>query len=220
MSQATRWFTDRNIAAKVLTAVALGALVAIAVGLLGLSKMGQMSAETDALYNQNVVPLTDLANVRASGSTYREAVLKHLVTTDDAEMSALETQLTESKAQFDEDLTVYQAKAADPDATEEYRTAWSEYQRVTEDAVLPLSRENRAVEASAVRAEQLDPLAVRTAEAAGAMIDAESAQALDRLDSAHALNSSARTTSVILILAGVALALAVGFVIARLISSS
>src|SRR5690242_8567082 len=57
------WFADRPVAVKIAAAIVIVAAVAVAVGVTGLLKMATIAADGRAVYNRNLVPITDLEKV-------------------------------------------------------------------------------------------------------------------------------------------------------------
>ena len=55
-----RWFTDRTVATKVLTAVLVAAAVAVAVAAVAISRLGSVDSNSDAMYERNILPLGKL----------------------------------------------------------------------------------------------------------------------------------------------------------------
>src|SRR5690348_2367198 len=57
------WFADRPVAVKIASAVLIVAAVAVAVGLTALVKMSAMAANSRYIYDQNLLPITQLTQV-------------------------------------------------------------------------------------------------------------------------------------------------------------
>src|SRR4051794_27601721 len=90
-----RWFRDLGVRPKVLAAVGLNAMVAIAVGVMGLSSLSSSADQADTLYSSNVMGVSalddirgDVADIRLQG---RSAVLAPDEAAKDDAVANLET---------------------------------------------------------------------------------------------------------------------------------
>jgi methyl-accepting chemotaxis protein len=205
---------DLPVLVKILSAVLVTLVVAVGVGLLGLVKLGATADETQAMYEQNVQPLTVLAQVQRTAMQLRLDTLNHATSLDTASMDRIEAAIDDHEAALAELLASYRPNAADPaavDATEH----WQEVGRLRDGVVIPLSRANDMAAYQQARDTQLVP-AIEIAEAdLAAARAAEEEQAADRAARAQATYADSRTTIVIALLVGSLVALGLGVGVAR-----
>ena len=77
-----RWFTDRPVAVKVLTAVGTTAVVAATVGVVGIQSVGATHDETAAVSEHDMAGAADLAEARLAMTESQLDVTSHVGSLD------------------------------------------------------------------------------------------------------------------------------------------
>ncbi|SDO02464.1 methyl-accepting chemotaxis protein [Geodermatophilus sp. DSM 45219] len=206
---------DLPVLVKILSAVLVTLVVAVGVGLLGLVNLGKTADETQAMYEQNVQPMTVLAQAQRTAMQLRLDTLNHATSLDAASMDRIEIAIEDHEAELAELLSSYRPSAADPAAVEAFTEHWEEVGRIRDGVVIPLSRVNDLAAYQQARDTQLIP-AIQVAETdLAAAFAAEEAQAAERASGAQAAYADSRTTIIIALLVGSLVALGLGVVVAR-----
>ena len=78
-------FRERGIMAKIVSAIGVAVLVAVAVGLVGLRSLGESADATESMYQDQLVGTADVEAVRAQVYALRLAAVNYAVATDTAQ---------------------------------------------------------------------------------------------------------------------------------------
>ncbi|HYY12368.1 MAG TPA: methyl-accepting chemotaxis protein [Kineosporiaceae bacterium] len=202
---------------KVLLCVGLVALVALAVGLLGLIRLGSVASATAQVYQQNVLAGGHLAAARELGMKTRLDVANLAIAQDKASMDKYDAAIKQDDAKFDEAVAAYAALAADPALVDQLKQNWTDYRSIRDAKILPLARANKLAELQKIRNAEVIPLNLKAAELLQSMVDVEAASAKSRVESAAAAYTSARSTIVVLLAAGLVASIGLALYVARLI---
>ncbi len=206
---------DLPVLTKILSAVLVTLVVAIGVGVLGLTKLSGTADEVQTMYEVQVEPLGVLARAQRVAMQLRVDVLDHATSLDAAGMDEGEGLVAEHEAELGELLDSYQPEAADPATITAFREHWEVVAKVRDDALLPVSRRNDAQSFQQVRDSQFLPAFEDAQADLEAAFTAEASQAADRAEEAQAGYRSARTAIVTALVVGGALALGLGVLVAR-----
>src|SRR4051794_12731325 len=82
-----RGVNDLSVRIKIAAVVALALLVAVMVGITGLSALGNTNADAQRMYSSNVAGAAAIGNVRAQALQTRLSVLNHALSHDQASMA-------------------------------------------------------------------------------------------------------------------------------------
>ncbi|MGX5653611.1 methyl-accepting chemotaxis protein [Geodermatophilus nigrescens] len=211
---------DLPVLAKILTAVLITAVVAAGVGLLGLRELSATAGEVRAMHDENVLPLATLTELELAQMQLRIDVLNYAVNPDPVARQQLETTMREDEAALSELLEEYRPGAADPAAVDAFADTAAELATIRRDGLLPLVRSNQLVAFEQARTGQYLPVVQRASEQLQQAFTAETAQADDRAVSAAAAYHQARTIIIAALLAGIALAVGLGVLVARQIMAT
>jgi methyl-accepting chemotaxis protein len=214
---AGRWLADRRVRTKILFGVVLVSLVAVAVGVLGVVRLGAVSREARALYTEDLQPVTHLAEVRDMAFKTRLDVNNLAVAQDATAKRTYEAAIAADDAALDEALAVYAPRAAEPALVQEFVDAWSRYRVVRDRSLVPLARAGRLADLQKVRNAEAIPLNLAADRRLEEMVAAESADGQERAAATEQSYRSSRTAIVVVLLTGLALALALALYVARLI---
>ena len=215
----SRWLNNRTVNTKILAGIGVMAAVALAVGVLSVSRMGTLNTLTRDLYNQGLVPLNHVQTVQADMAITRQDVLNHAVSVDAANKSKYEKTIKDDNAKFDSDLAVYAKESAVPDLVSQLHDTWGTYQDA-QTQVLEASRRNDLVEVGRVREQLTGPATTKAYQIVAQIIEQETVDARHRAKLAEQTHDSARTLIIIVLSVGVLLAVAFGLIVARMIVGS
>ncbi|MGD9754628.1 MAG: MCP four helix bundle domain-containing protein [Acidimicrobiia bacterium] len=213
-----RWFLDRGLFTKLLTAVGVVAVAAIVVGVVGTTQLGTLAAHNRSLYEDQYLGTTTLTALRRQMAAVRLDVVNHgassapevldryegLLTEDDAALLDVRGQVAQlsvtptQRAAIDDALAEWDAYLPLRDELVRLRRADDEagWERVRNEA----ATHTEAAEASIQTA--IDDIKAETA----AIADADAATA-----------RSARTTVLLVLLIGLAAGVGVALFVSRLI---
>jgi len=213
------WFSDLSMNTKILAAVLLVALVAVATSVLSVAKLATVSSSVHYLYDSNVIPLTELGDARqAAMQSWIDVAALAEERNPSARQARLDT-IHQGDTVFDEALTKYMSHAKRHDLAVQFQAVWSDY-RVTRDATaVPLLISGDSVRYSVVREKQLAPLTAKAFGLIDKMTAAEEQDARDTVRGADRTYSNARTFIIIVLVVGVVLAIILALFMAHLVTS-
>ena len=135
------WFKGLNTFARLMAAFALLGLILAAVGWLGVSQLGAMQANTDDVYNRQLLPLVALSDIQNDVQRIRQDSYKMFTPIDAKEAAAV----VESARALDRDLVARIDRFGPLVGSEEerasfnrFREAAAEYRRHREERQYPL----------------------------------------------------------------------------------
>ena len=105
----TSWWGDRRIRTKVLAPVAVAAVVAGTIGVLGLSAMADTQDRINSLYADVTVPVNDLGTVDADLEHSNALLSELLLNTDPAVLEQVQADIAATDAEIDEPFAAYTA---------------------------------------------------------------------------------------------------------------
>ncbi len=216
----TKLIADRNVGTKILTAVALACVATLVVGLLAVSSLAKLSTSANKIY---VDGLTAVDMVGAAETALVENganVLDHGISNDAAAMKESERVIAESDKVFDEELKGY--KATDLTGREEalarLEAAVAEIRAIRDEKMLPASRKDDLDTFRTVRDGEFTTQMTAARTAVGDLLEIENRVGKELADEAVATYGSARTTMLVVSLGGIGLSMALGLMVARMIT--
>jgi methyl-accepting chemotaxis protein len=210
-----RWVANWSLNVKILSVVAVLSLVGAGIGTFAITRMSALSEATNSLYTGSVVPAQQIEQLAIDIGVMRAAVLNHAVADNAVDKSEQEATIRASDASFDEHLAAYRANAADPGLLDLLVTAWQQYRTVRDQEMLPASLRDDRAEVAQIREGPLGSAAAGAMTALDNVSDAEDAAAHAQADRARHDFESARTVTIAVLVAGLALATLFGLLIAR-----
>ncbi|MGN6688329.1 MAG: MCP four helix bundle domain-containing protein, partial [Actinomycetales bacterium] len=221
MAAFTAAFGNAKVSAKILAAVIIAAVAALVVGVLGISALGQVSTKAQDIYAQGLQPLKALEELKQAALQTRLDLLNHAVSSDASHMAKYDDKLRADDAAYDAALTAYQKFPQDGGRgalVADMQQNWTSYRTLRDTVMLPLSRKGDAKGFETARDEKSLPLTNQTTADLGKLIDIESKDAVARAASAKATYTSSRTLVILVLVAGIALALVAGVLVSRAIA--
>ncbi|MEV6844555.1 methyl-accepting chemotaxis protein [Actinoplanes sp. NPDC051411] len=215
-------FADLSVSVKVLTAVTVAAGVALLVGIVGLSALGGSSESAQRIYRSNVASVKAVGQLRAAVGQARVDAANQALSHDRTSAAKFSAAFATDTQDFTAAMTAYRASspACNPADIDDLETHWQAYVTVVRDKMLPAGVRHDMTAWVRIRdTETLPPITAMYAdlEKLGA---AETADAADNAAAARSGYESSRVISIIILVLGVATAMAAGVVIARRIVRS
>ncbi|GAA4609530.1 methyl-accepting chemotaxis protein [Actinoplanes octamycinicus] len=203
--------------AKVLAAIGLLSVVAAVVGALAVLRMGSMNAAAESLYTDGLLPVQRIYMVRVDMESTRKNVLNHALSTSSTKKSEYEKALAADDEAFAADLDAYASNSVVPELARQVRQQWSDYQRIRDEQVLPASRRHDAATVEKLRDSLLAPAAKQAEASVAQIVERETADARNRLQQATTTYRTSRTTILVMLVAGITVASALGLIVVRAI---
>ncbi|HEX8344805.1 MAG TPA: methyl-accepting chemotaxis protein [Actinoplanes sp.] len=217
-----RSFNDLSVNFKILTAVSVAVLVALAVGIVTLSALSDASASAQRIYRSNVASVAAVGQIRAEAAQTRVDVANHAISRDAAGMAKYRQAVTADLEAFGRAVAAYRNSnpAGDPAVIADLESTWAAYRRIVEEKQLPAGERNDLEAWQRNRDTDVTPTITKLNQVIQALNAAESADAAKVAGSAKSGYESSRTQSIILLVVGLALALGLGMLVARRIVGS
>jgi methyl-accepting chemotaxis protein len=217
-AQQRAWWGDRGVRTKTLAAVAVTALVAVFVGLMGLSALGAAADRTQVMHDSNIAGLEAVAEMQTAIGGVRQASRDALIApTPELTQEALGT-LEERLAEFRTAVDHY--GASQPSADKAALVAASadkfdEYEIMIHKVLAPLAAANDVAGWYAANQGQAAPLAGEAQASLQEVHDLEVTEADAAATEARESYESQRTQAILILVAGIAVAVGLGLVVAR-----
>jgi len=215
----TRRFANLKVNTKILLILAVAGIVALTIGVVGISKLGAVADRASTLDSEGVTSIVTLTDVDAAFKQVRINSLNHFIAENAEVMKAEEQKITEQDALLDEAFAAY--KATDQTGRESQVAALegavAEYREVRDSELLPASRADDLVTVRKVRDEKLTPQVDIAKVAIAELLDIEEASAEALAKDAQQTYTSARTLILAVLVVGLLLSLGLGLYVARLI---
>jgi methyl-accepting chemotaxis protein len=215
-------FADLRVNIKILIAVAVAGIVALAVGVTGLVALSHASGSAQKIYSGNVKSVAALGDLRAGMIQARLDLTLHFVAKDAASKTTIAETFKADLADVETTLAAYtaDATAADTAVVNDIKTVWAKYADIAENKQLPASARGDSIAWLATRKNEINPLIATVFADLDTLRTAEQNAAAASAASAHSGYVSSRLASIVLLVLGLASALAVGVLVARQIVRS
>ncbi|UWZ50670.1 methyl-accepting chemotaxis protein [Dactylosporangium aurantiacum] len=213
---------DLGVNVKILLAVGVAALVALVVGVLGLEELGRASDAADRIYRSNVANVRTAGEIQEAVTQARVDVANHAISSDGADTAKFAQAFATDLRTFDTALATYRAghPAADPARIADLDTNWRAYVQVAKTRLMPAGERDDLVAWLRIRDTEAAPLVSSISADVDELNEAERADAARNAAAARSGYESSRTTSTVVLAAGLLLALATGAFVARRIVAS
>jgi methyl-accepting chemotaxis protein len=215
-----RMIADRSVNAKILLTVGLVALVALSVGLLGVTKLSSVSAKAEQVFTQGIEPLVASSDMLKSQIRMRADTGLQLNASTPAATAAAETAFAAHEAALTAALAAFKAVETDPGQRErlsQWEQSWSELRTVYVDTLFPLGRKNDHTGWFKAYTTQAVPLVTKTTDLLEQIGTEQKKIAKRAADASVATAGGARRIVLILLVVGLVVAAAVSLYVARLI---
>jgi methyl-accepting chemotaxis protein len=215
-----RFVRDRRVKTKIVSAVAVVAVIAAAVGVFAVSWLARMNDEVSGVYEQNLQTQAVALLRNAVNRTWLDARDEFLAL-DPAGKAAKQEALTADESQVANALNDLRGFALQPDeqsAASDFSTAWAGYLSLLHNDLVPVSAHNDFTTLAAIRDAKLTPLAKAIRAALDTLAKDVIQASAARKARASADYHSARNLTVVLLAIGLLVGVALGLGIARLIT--
>ncbi|HEY0486008.1 MAG TPA: methyl-accepting chemotaxis protein, partial [Mycobacteriales bacterium] len=217
-----RWFADRRVKTRVLTAVAIGCAVAVITGVVSLQALTTTDSTSRDLYRNSVVRLQHLALVHQAQIKVRMQTAYHEAMTDPAAKARIEKATADDVAELETNLAAYKSSGTlgggRRQLLDAFETAWGKYRQLSTDKMFPLSRKGAGAAWQKVRVAEADPVASAMADSLDTLEALEQKAAGAETARATSAAATARNVGIGVLVGGVALALLLGILVARTIT--
>ena len=207
--------SDLPVLVRILAAVTVTLVVAVGVAVLSLTRMSGIAGDVTAMYQENVKPSAVLAQAQRTEMQLRLDVANHASSSDAAAMAKYEKAMVDDGAALAASLADYRRTAADPGAVDAFTADWAKATSFRDATLVPLSRKNDVAGFQKARDTDYLPLIKKAEADLTQAFTAEAENAKGDSDLAAAGYRSSRTTVVLALLIGGALALGLGVLVAR-----
>ena len=209
------------VRAKVLTAIAVACAVALVVGVVGLAQLGALQQRSQEINTDALVPSNQIAEVRrAFLQTRIDALADELLPDAAARAKAHDLYLADLEA-MDAAVETYAGSGlttAQQETVDALADAWGRYETlVSSDAYRLAVSQGRSADYLAMRSTTIAPVAAELNAALDELLATEAAAAEASVQAATDTHESARTLVLAVLVLGLAGAVALGLVVARLI---
>jgi methyl-accepting chemotaxis protein len=217
-----RSFTDLSVNVRILLAIGVAVLVAITVGIIALQALSSASAAADRIYTSNLASTRTLGEVEASMAQARLDLANHVISQDAATTAKYAQAFATDAERVDAALTAYRGSdpAGPATAIEDLEATWRSYVQVAQTKQIPAGQANDIRSWQATRDGDIAPLLTKIDQDIEILSEAENASAAASAASARSNYESSRTQSIVLLVVGCLLALALGAWVARQIVRS
>jgi methyl-accepting chemotaxis protein len=216
------FFNDLGVQVKMGLTVAVGVIVAIAVGALALHSLSGAAAAARHIYADNVLSVGALGQVQAAIGQARVDLANHLISRDAAATAKYAKAFETDLAAFVTAIATYRAgnPAGEVAAIDALQTDWNAYVGLARTKMLTAG-ERKDVEAwQTTRDTQVVPVLAKIAGTMTALRAAEAADAKAGADAAEHDYTSSRLSTIGLLTVGSLAAIALGMLVARGIARS
>ncbi len=205
-----RVIEDRTLNTKIMIIVAALAVVAATVGLVAVARMAALNASVERLYSDSFVSAQQLNEITADIGTLHALVLAYGQTPRPGGLA----QIRATDEEVTRDNEAYRATTVDPTKMDQTMALWDQY-RTARDAYLTVAAGGAAAAVVTARDSQLMPAMTRVQYNLTQLAEEETTLAQAGLAEAQSTYRTARTTVIVVLVAGLVVATALGLVIAR-----
>nr|BFE74251.1 hypothetical protein GCM10020092_075520 [Actinoplanes digitatis] len=203
-----RLVTDRKVGTKIGMAVGAMAVAAVGVAAASLTNMSAMQSQSDYMYGQTLVPITDLARAQHAADFMQSNLLNAAASTDLAQVRGF---LQESKAQdavFDQSFAAYTSTdmTGREKSVTQVEQAVAAIRKLRDAKLAPAAERDDREEFARVRDKEAEPVFAALNGGMEDLITTETAAARSRNDESRATYDSARIMVILFVVLGIVLA--------------
>jgi methyl-accepting chemotaxis protein len=209
-----------SLRSNLLLVAAIGLVVAVIVGIVGIMRMNTIAERADAIYRKSLIPLAQVQDVQQIIWHSRWASLSGTTTTDTAKAKSYNDEATALWAAVDDGMAAYlklDVSAAERAGMTKVQATWQQYQTYRQQATA-LKAAGKTAEWQAFRTEKLNP----TINQAVGYIEDLKKLSQDNAAAASASATSAahnaRTTIILTLAVGILLAGVIAMISARVLT--
>jgi methyl-accepting chemotaxis protein len=212
------WWADRGVRTKVLSAVAVAALVGVVIGVVGLTALSGAAERSQELYENNVQGLAAVADMSEAYGDVRVATRNAILTPDPQDADRILAEMPELENRLRAAVQVYRSTQPSEEELSRVTDALAAFEAYTEASrsrLAPLARANEFDAWYTVQQAETAPIGERIKVLLDEVRAAEDAAAADSARQAQEEYEAARITSIGILAAGLSLAAGIGVFVAR-----
>jgi methyl-accepting chemotaxis protein len=214
-------FKDRKLKTKLLMGFAVVLVLMVVIGGSGLYKMGQIQRQSEDTYENQLLPITELAQVRGGMLKVRATILQHVLAREAGQMQEFEAQIKELDAQVDKALDSLAQAALSPEEKETlatYKEAWANFKEGRNNQTLRLSAEGKKDEAMKVALGPVGQLFKKASDAIDTLILTKKKIAQATVAAGNQQYATSKWIIVLTLLGGIALSLFLSFFLTGMVA--
>jgi methyl-accepting chemotaxis protein len=208
---------DRGVKVKVLAAVGVASLVAVVVGVLGLSALRSSAQTSSTMYEVSVKSVAAAGDMRAAFGNLRVKARDAALSQDPAAGQKVLDTMPGFEKDFRDALTAYTADGmtrTKQALVDEALAAFEQWLKVEKEQMAPLALSNDYAGWMAIQVGTASPLSQTVQKNIEEVASMEGAEAEAAAAAATSQYHSQLTSSIVILVAGVGIALGLGFVVA------
>ncbi|WP_238487279.1 methyl-accepting chemotaxis protein [Actinoplanes flavus] len=212
-----RLVSDLKVGTKIGMAVGAMGLAAAGVATIALTNMSTMQNQSDYMYGQTLVPITDLTRVQHATDLMQNRLLNAAISTDPAQVRTFLQASRDQDALFQAAFAAYTSTdmTGREKAVAQVEKAVAAVQKLRDTKLAPAAESDDREEFARIRDKEAKPILTALNGGLEDLIATESAAARARNDESRATADHARTTVTVFVVLGVLLAAAASWLIAR-----
>jgi methyl-accepting chemotaxis protein len=217
-----RWVANRRVMTKMMLAMSAMAIVAYLVGGIALVRLSGLDNRVKTLRTDSIEMLNELSDLRAAVLVTRNSISNAVISSDPAQAAAYLQAVPENDAKFQQAYDDYTARSANQPAWQQpakaLGAAWKSYQEVRDTQLVPAATAHDARAYETARNKYVVPQMKIVDDSMAELVKLEEGEASGILRAADADYHSARTTVIVALLGGMALAFLIVLYLARQIT--
>ncbi|GIE85493.1 methyl-accepting chemotaxis protein [Actinoplanes regularis] len=215
--QWARLVTDRKVGTKIGMAVGAMALAAAGVATAALTNMNAMQSQSDYMYGQTLVPITDLARMQYASQLMQNSVLNAAVSIDSTQVRQFLQNSKDQDAVFDKAFAAYTSTdmTGREKAVAQVEQAVAAVRQLRDTKLAPAAEQDDRQTFAHIRDKEAKPLLAALNSGMEDLIETETAAAQARNDESRATSDSAQTMVIAFVVLGMLLAGLASWLIAR-----
>ncbi len=209
-----------NVRWKIMILTVVSAVLLAVIGVGGYNATQKVSAASERMYNQNVKAMTILDEVRTNNVSMQSVVLEMIVSVNEAQSSRLQNQLKELQASNNESYTKLEQIPMSAQMKQEYtefRSVVPTYRAALQEVVKLSELENK-MRAYTVFKDEVQPLRQQTNDMLQQITVLQAGEAQASSEATVQLKNGSLILILSLLVGGIVLSLAFGYLIARAVS--
>jgi methyl-accepting chemotaxis protein len=204
------WFADRPLGVRLGSVVALLLVVLAGANAVAISRMTEMSADQERIYDENLKPLNALSEVQRAHAAHRARTLEYAVSSPERRVELI-GEMEEKDADLQAGMDAYEPFVVAPESMAGFATTRAQFLELLTTQLFPAADRGDLAGFARVQSEQLQPLLQIMADELEAEGVAQAAQAAAR--NTEASEDATSATQLLLIVSGLAALAAVGLTV-------
>jgi methyl-accepting chemotaxis protein len=214
------WFRNLPVAAKLAVGFGLVCVFTIVVGLIGILRLNETNARTEAMYRDNLLAITYVSDVDKDAALLRFQLTNLLLAVTAEAKTEAERTIAELDADLDQHWAAYETTelTGRESQVRAFKDNLATYRQVRDNELIPLARANDTAHFLQVRTAKVEGPVNTMVQTLATMAKYEADAAAQSLAGSRDAGARARTLIIGLIVAAVLLSLVVVFVVSRSIA--